>query len=63
MTVNEARALNNEDLLEEIFYMGVATANSNPVKKFETKLQRLCKECENRGFVENGNELYKRMCK
>ena len=62
MKVAEVKALSNVELITEIFYMGVATANSKPIKKLETKLQRLCKECESRGFVEDGIGLYKSMC-
>lgn len=62
MKVSEIKALDNAGLIAEIFYMGTGMSNSKPIKKLETKLQRLCKECEARRFVEDGEELYTRLC-
>ena len=61
-TVKEIQALGNAQLIAEIFYMGIGMSSTKPLKKMETKLQRLCKECERRGFVEDGNDLYARVC-
>ena len=62
MKVSEIKALDNAGLISNIFYMGVQMSNSKPVKKWDLELERLCKECERRGFVEDGAELYTRVC-
>ena len=62
MKVSEIKALSNKELIASIFYMGIGMANSKPIKKNEVELQRLCKECERRGFVEDGEALYERVC-
>lgn len=63
MTVREIKELDNAGLIEEIFYLGIMMSNHKPVKKWEQKLERLCKECGRRGMVEDGDELYERVCK
>lgn len=62
MKVSEIKALDNAGLISSIFYMGILMSNSKPVKKWDLELERLCKECERRGFVEDGTELYTRVC-
>ena len=62
MTVKEIKALDNAGLISNIYYMGVLMCNSKRVKKWDLELERLCKECERRGFVEDGAELYERVC-
>ena len=63
MTVKEIKALTSEELIACFFYMGVAMSNHKPVKKWDLELERYCKECERRGFVESGAELYESVCK
>lgn len=63
MTVKEIKALSNTSLIASIYYMGILMSNQKPVKKWDVELERLCKECASRGFVEDGNELYKSVCK
>jgi hypothetical protein len=63
MTVKEIKAMNNVELIANIFYMGILMSNHKPVKKWDLELERYCKECERRGFVEDGTELYREVCK
>ena len=63
MTVKEIKAMSNIEIISNIFYMGIMMSNHKPVKKWDLELERYCKECERRGFVDDGAELYKEVCK
>ena len=63
ITVKEIKAMTNEELISNFFYMGILMSNQKPRKKWDLELERYCKECERRGFVEDGNSLYKEVCK
>lgn len=63
MKVSEIKAMSNVELISNIFYMGILMSNHKPIKKWDLELERYCKECERRGFVEDGAELYKEVCK
>lgn len=62
MKVSEIKKLSNEQLLVELFYMGVQMCGGKSLKKDELTLERMCKDCERRGFVKDGEHLYWSMC-
>lgn len=52
-----------EDLLLNIFFLGVMMANDDhPPKYREKDLQKTFKELERRGIVKDGDECYRRTC-
>lgn len=64
MTTKEIKEMTNEQLIANMFYMGVAVANEKkPAKKREVTIARICKELEKRNIIEDANALYEKTFK
>lgn len=63
LTYKVIAELSNEEIISDIFYLGVACANNNNTKADEENLRRYFKELAKRGVVRDWEEAYERVCK
>lgn len=63
MRKKEIHELTTESIITNVFYYGVWLCNDGGTKQAEKELSWHCEELANRGVVEDGESLYKSMCK
>ena len=59
--VKDIKVMTNEDIIANIFYMGILMCNNGGTQADETTLQRYYKELANRGIVQDWEEAYKKV--
>lgn len=61
MKRSEIKKMTTEEIVVQIFYMGVSMCNAS-TKKQEKELEWYCDELAKREVVVNGKKLYESMC-
>lgn len=59
----EIKKLSNEEIIADIFYLGVACVNDGGTKADEENLRRYYKELANRGVVSDWAKAYEMVCR
>lgn len=58
MKASEIKAMSTADIIVQIFYLGIMMSDERGTKADDKDLERLFKELESRGVIEDGRAAY-----